>query len=458
MLRPLKGLRTVFNSLKTVLTENANNPGFVKKPVLDDKARARLMNQTALETNPGFLKNLWNVVEPFWVTQSSLAGKAISYGLLAANFACNWAQVKVVEIGLNNWVKEWGKVNKGAAILQDKHLPFMSPEVQTQYHHFNDMWGWYFGLGVESVALSVAAFVLAQGLALRWQLFEVNRSLDKYLSNDNFRKISKHTSNGGEGIDQRIQEDSRNIPFTLSALATDGLANVNRLWTFIPMLYGISPDFNTASLHLPGPDITISHGLVALPILYAGLTSWVTLKVGGPVAVWQYALQKTMAGFRRGLLELVGDAEGIALLEGAEAELKNLKKKVSKVSEATTRLIASQASVLGINAFIGQMAEPAPWLIMGRGVYENKIGFDDLRGFANSFTQVTNAAGWFGANAQSIMELWASTARYGAAHNAMDRANDDMLRKLMAQEKALPEKSPLPPMDVEALASIYRPA
>jgi putative ATP-binding cassette transporter len=92
------------------------------------------------------------------------------------------------------------------------------------------------------------------------------------------------------------------------------------LISFLTILWGLSGPADIAighwtTLHIPAY-------LVWAALLYAGIGTWLTVKIGRPLVPLNYARQRFEADFRFSLVRFRENAESVALYGGEPVELR----------------------------------------------------------------------------------------------------------------------------------------
>src|SRR3546814_1895071 len=122
---------------------------------------------------------------------------------------------------------------------------------------------------------------------------------------------------GTDNPDQRIADDLR--LFTDYSLSlTLGLMNsIVTLFSFLGILWGLSGAF---ALPLFGHAVSIPGYMVWVALVYAGIGTWLTHKIGRPLVRLNFDQQRFEADFRFHLVRLRQNVEGVAMQDGEPAE------------------------------------------------------------------------------------------------------------------------------------------
>jgi vitamin B12/bleomycin/antimicrobial peptide transport system ATP-binding/permease protein len=180
-----------------------------------------------------------------------------------------------------------------------------------------DQLGIFFILGSLGVTLSVYAVYLQQLLQLRWRRWLTRRYINTWLSNRAYYQLQ--LTNGVDNPDKRIAEDINQFMNYVLTLSLGLLTSLVTLGSFLVILWGLSGQADITlgklgTVHIPGY-------LVWVALLYAGVGTWLTVKVGRPLVGLNLAGQRLEGDFRFGLARLRENAESVASYGGEPVEL-----------------------------------------------------------------------------------------------------------------------------------------
>ena len=131
--------------------------------------------------------------------------------------------------------------------------------------------------------------------------------------------ISWNSRSGTDNPDQRISEDLNQFTSYVLTLSLGLLTSIVSLVSFLVILWGLSgpadiPLGTWGTLHIPAY-------LVWAALLYAGVGTWLTIKIGRPLVPLNFDQQRFEADFRFSLVRLRENAESVALYRGEAMEL-----------------------------------------------------------------------------------------------------------------------------------------
>src|SRR6202023_983722 len=189
-----------------------------------------------------------------------------------------------------------------------------------------------------AISMSVYSLYLSQMLQIRWRRWFTGRYLDAWLTGQAYYQLEL----GGrtDNPDQRIAEDLHQFTTYLLSLSVGLISSVVSLISFLVILWGLSGPADIAlgtwaTLHIPAY-------LVWAALLYAGIGTWLTVKIGRPLVPLNYARQRFEADFRFSLVRFRENAESVALYGGEQVELRVFNECFRSVVENFRQLMKGQ--------------------------------------------------------------------------------------------------------------------
>src|SRR6202521_5352168 len=130
-----------------------------------------------------------------------------------------------------------------------------------------------------AIAMSVYALYLNQMLQIRWRRWLTRRYLGAWLADRAYYQLELKRAT--DHPDQRISQDLNQFTSYVLTLSLGLLTSVVSLASFLVILWGLSgradiPIGPWGTLHLPAY-------LVWAALLYAGIGTWLTIKIGRPL-------------------------------------------------------------------------------------------------------------------------------------------------------------------------------
>src|SRR5262249_27125725 len=153
------------------------------------------------------------------------------------------------------------------------------------------------------------ALYLNQMLYVRWRRWLTHKYLAVWLAERTYYQLQ--LSSSADNPDQRISEDIDRFAASLMSLSVGLISSLASLASFLIILWGLSggaeiPIGNLGKIYVPG-------FLVWAALIYAGVGTWVTLKIGQPLVGLNFNRQRFEADFRFSLVRLRENAESVAL-------------------------------------------------------------------------------------------------------------------------------------------------
>jgi putative ATP-binding cassette transporter len=152
------------------------------------------------------------------------------------------------------------------------------------------------------------------------------------------------------------------------------------------------------TLHLPAY-------LVWAALLYAGVGTWLTIKIGRPLVPLNFDQQRLEADFRFSLVRLRENAESVALYRGEAMELGVFQRRFGSVFENFWQIMKRQKRLAWFTSGYGQIALIFPVIVVAPRYFAKQIGLGGLMQVVSAFTSVqsslsfiitsyTNIAAW----------------------------------------------------------------
>jgi vitamin B12/bleomycin/antimicrobial peptide transport system ATP-binding/permease protein len=329
----------------------------------------------------GLLGAAWRLTRPYWASNE----KWSAWGLLAIVTALNLGNV-YISVLINKW-----------------NNTFYNALQQLDSAVFFRQIGIFCLLAGISILLSVYAFYLQQMLQIRWRRWLTDRYLGAWLADQAYYRLQLE-GHPTDNPDQRISEDLDSFTSYVLNLSLGLLTSVVTLFSFLVILWGLS-----------GPaDIPLgSWGHVAIPgylvwaaLLYAGLGTWLTVKIGRPLVSLNFAQQRLEADFRFALMRLRENAESVALFAGERSEMKQYKHRFSFVFDNFWAIMKRKKAVSFFTVGYSQVAIIFPYVVVAPRFFAGQIKLGGLMQVASAFNSVqsslsfvvnsyTDIANWF---------------------------------------------------------------
>jgi len=261
-------------------------------------------------------------------------------------------------------------------------------------------------VAIVGVALpaGVLRIYLQQLLDIRWRRWMTARLTAAWLSGRAYYTLSllavADEEAGTDNPDQRIAEDVRDYVHTALDLGISFLSTVVSFVSFAGILWALSGDLMVMGWAIPGY-------MLWLAILYAGVGSWLTQRIGRALIPLNVRQQRAEADFRYGLVRLRDNTEGVALSggEATEREASN-----NRFQAIRANWLAQARRKLKLGLFtdgFGQAAAIFPIVIAAPRYFAGAIQLGDLMRTAGAFGSVNDALSWF-VTSYTSLAVWRS--------------------------------------------------
>ncbi len=337
-----------------------------------------------------FLSDVWRLTRPYWSSEERWAAR----GLLAAIVALNLGAVAI---------EVW--------LTQVNSTIFNALEEKNQ-SGFVDALLMFGGLALVFIAVAVYRLYLNQMLQIRWRRWLTERYLGDWLENQTFYRLN-FTSNGADNPDQRIAEDLRGFVQLTLSLSLGFLTNIVSLVSFLAILWGLSGGVSLFGVEIPGYMVWVA-------LVYAIGGTWITHKIGKPLAKLNFDQQKYEADFRFALVRLRENAESIALQRGEPQEAHRFADRFGQVVSNWWAIMRTQKRLVWFTAGYGQVAVIFPLLVAAPRYFSGAIPLGALMQTSQAFGQVQGALSWFIDAYTSLADWHATTSRLVGFHHAVE--------------------------------------
>jgi vitamin B12/bleomycin/antimicrobial peptide transport system ATP-binding/permease protein len=329
----------------------------------------------------------WRLAKCYWTSEEKWSAWALLIGVVGLNLGNVYISVRI---------NEWNRSFYNA--LQ----AFDSGELFRQL-------GFFCILVVFAISMSVYGLYLSQMLQIRWRRWLTSRYLDAWLANRAYYQLEL----GGrtDNPDQRIAEDLHQFTTYVLSLSVGLISSVVSLISFLVILWGLSGPADIAighwtTLHIPAY-------LVWAALLYAGIGTWLTVKIGRPLVPLNYARQRFEADFRFSLVRFRENAESVALYGGEPVELRLFKERFGSVFENFCQIMKRQKRLTWFTLGYAQVAVIFPVVVISPRYFLKQIGLGGLMQAVNAFSFVQNALSFI-VNSYADIAAWqAVTERLG---------------------------------------------
>ena len=329
----------------------------------------------------------WRLARSYWTSEERWSG----WGLLVAVVALNLGNV-YISVRINDWNKAF----------------YNALQAFDRGEMFRQL-GIFCILVAFAISMSVYALYFSQLLQIRWRRWLTRKYLDDWLADRAYYQLQLGSTT--DNPDQRISEDLNQFTTYVLSLSVGLVTSVVSLASFLVILWGLSgpaeiPFGASGTIHIPGY-------LVWAALLYAGVGTWLTVKIGRPLVPLNFARQRFEADFRFSLVRLRENAESVALLGGEPVELRVFHERFHSVFENFGLIMKRQRCLTWLTLGYTQVAVIFPVVVVSPRYFARQIGLGSLMQVVNAFSFVQNSLSFIVNSYSDIATLLAVTQRLG---------------------------------------------
>jgi vitamin B12/bleomycin/antimicrobial peptide transport system ATP-binding/permease protein len=344
---------------------------------------------------PGFLRVAWNLAWPYWNGDQKWSARGLLAAVVLLNLVSVWLNVR-----LNAWNADFYNA--------------------LQNYDWQEFW-WQFAIfGMIAASLIVVAvyqLYLRQILQIRWRAWLTDRFLNDWLGNQTYYRMQlDHTST--DNPDQRIADDIDRYTSITLALSTGLMNSVVTLFSFLFILWTLS---GILSIPLGGGQYFDVPGyMVYAAILYAVVGTWLTHRIGNPLARLMYDQQRYEADFRFSMVRLRENAESVAFYGGESREREVFQNRFTRVVLNWWDVIRRRKKLTWFTAGYSQLAVVFPFLVASPRYFSREIQLGGLMQIASAFNQVQDSLSFIVMSYVEIAEYRAVVERLGGFRAKVD--------------------------------------
>ncbi|WP_448206099.1 ABC transporter ATP-binding protein/permease [Azospirillum sp. sgz302134] len=340
-----------------------------------------------------FLKDVWTLTRPYWSSEERWAAR----GLLAVIVALNLGVVFI-----NVWLTQVNGDIFNALEQKDQGA-------------FVEQLLLFGGLALVYIAVAVYRLYLNQMLQIRWRRWLTERYLGEWTGGQTYYRL-QFASEPTDNPDQRIAEDLRGFVQLTLSLTLGFLTNLVTLASFLAMLWSLSGEL---TVPLFGTEIAIPGYMVWVALLYAVVGTWLTHRIGRPLAKLNFDQQRYEADFRFALVRLRENAESIALQGGEPQERRGFAQRFARVVDNWWAIMRTQKRLVWFTSGYDQVAIIFPLLVAAPRYFSGAIPLGALMQTSQAFGQVQGSLSWFIEGYVNLTDWHATTSRLIGFHRAV---------------------------------------
>ena len=330
----------------------------------------------------------WCLAKPYWTSEE----KWSAWGLLLGVIGLNLGNV-YISVRINAWNNAFYNALQA----------FNSGELLRQLGIFSILVAF-------ATAISVYALYLNQILQIRWRRWMTRRYLDAWLAERAYYQLQ--LAGRTENPDQRISEDLNQFTAYVVSLSLGLLTSVASLGSFLVILWGLSGPAEISlgkwgTVHIPAY-------LVWAAVLYAGVGTWLTSKIGRPLVPLNFARQRFEADFRFSLVRFRENTESVALYGSEPVELGIFHERFRSLFENFRQILKRQKRLTWFTSSYGQVAVIFPMIVVAPRYFAKQIKLGGLMQVVNAFSFVQNSLSFIIHSYSDIAAWQAVTQRLSA--------------------------------------------
>jgi putative ATP-binding cassette transporter len=330
------------------------------------------------------MRDAWRLAKPYWMSEEKWSAR----GLLLAVVALNLGNV-YISVRINAW-----------------NNAFYNALQKLDGAEFFRQLGVFCILAAAFIVMAVYAQYLSQMLQIRWRRWLTRRYLGAWLADRSYYHLELKSAT--DNPDQRISEDLNQFTSYVLTLSLGLLTAVVSLGSFLGILWGLSGPANIPlgnwSLHIPAY-------LVWAALLYAGVGTWLTIKIGRPLVPLNFDQQRLEANFRFSLVRLRENAESVALYRGEAMELSVFQERFRGVFENFWQIMKRQKRLSWFTSGYAQIAVIFPVVVVAPRYFAKQIGLGGLMQVVGAFSAVQSSLSFIITSYTSIAAWQAVTER-----------------------------------------------
>ena len=263
--------------------------------------------------------------------------------------------------------------------------------------------GLFVGLTLASMATAVFQLYVRQLLQLHWREWLVFRLQHRWLEGGRHYQLG-FLDGAADNPDQRISENTRWATAMAVELAIGLITSALMLISFVGILWTLSGPLHVA---LGATEFDIPGYMVFAALLYAGIGSFLTWRIGRPMVEANVRRNEAESDHRFALVRLRESGEGVALIRGEADEERGLRQAFLHVADVMRDLMLSERRLMWLTSAYGMLLTVFPVLVASPRYFSGAITLGVLMQISSAFGQVTTSLNWFVDNFPRIAD-WRS--------------------------------------------------
>jgi putative ATP-binding cassette transporter len=315
--------------------------------------------------NRRFLSAFWALAKPYWTSEQRGKGLALLGTVIGLSLALVY-----LEVQFNLWNKDFYNA------LENKNQP----------EFFAQLWRFTY-LALIWIVGRVYQLYLQQMLQIEWRAWLNEHFLSSWLADRAYYRLQL-VDRGVDNPDQRIADDLRIFVDMTLGLGIGLLSAVVTLASFTVILWQLSGDFTLLGVSIPGYMFWVA-------VVYAGVGSFLTHKVGRALIGLDFQQQRFEADYRYSLVRLRENSEGVALYRGEPNELANFRERFAHVIRNWWGIMIKRKQLNWFVSFYEQLAIIFPYIVAAPRYFAGAVGMGVIFQTASAFRNVQMSLSWF---------------------------------------------------------------
>jgi putative ATP-binding cassette transporter len=352
-------------------------------------------------TKLGMLKEAWSIAHPYWFSEERWVARGLLAAVLVINLLTVWITVR-----LNTWRNDFYNS------LQNYDEPAFFYQL-----------GLFAVLAGAFIIIAVYGIYLQQMLQIRWRRWMTDVYLKEWLGDKVYYRLQL-AGDVTDNPDQRISEDLNQFPSQTLNLSIGLLTNIVQAVSFSFILWDLSgplevPLGSFGSLSIPGYMLWCA-------LIYTGIATWVTIRLGRPLINLNFQQQRLEADFRFSLVRLREHSESVAFYGGEARELDIFSARFAKVF-ANYWAIMVRTRILGLaQNGQGQAAVVFPYLVAAPRYFGERMQLGAIQQVADAFIQLQTSLSYIITSYNDIANWAAVLHRLASFRDRVDEIHAAM--------------------------------
>jgi vitamin B12/bleomycin/antimicrobial peptide transport system ATP-binding/permease protein len=292
----------------------------------------------------------------------------------------------------------------GQIRLNRWNQPFYDAVAHRAHDEFMVQLGVFGTIAGALLVLNVAQRWLGEMLKLKLREGLVRDLVELWLKPRQAFRLA-HAGPMGVNPDQRMHEDARHLTELSVDLGTGLLQALILFIAFASVLWAVSRGF---SLNLNGTKLPIPGYLLWASILYAGVASLLSYRVGRGLISRNADRYAREADLRFSLVRVNEHIDAISIAAGEGDEARRIEADLGAVLAATRRLVTGLTNLTWVTAGYGWLTLIVPVIAVAPLYFAGNLSFGGLMMAAGAFTQSQSSLRWFVDNFSTIAD-WRAT-------------------------------------------------